>query len=123
LRLSYEELIAYDEDKRRVGDRANKAYGVPREDDRVGRSVLQVSLRVPLSLRGRVRECALVLSDAGVFSKDLLAYTYADLQEQFDTPKNCSTHCTSGCARTASTTDEWRSQRGLSDAPRTATAS
>jgi hypothetical protein len=27
----------------------------------------------------------------GVFSKDLLAYTYADLREQFDTPKNCST--------------------------------
>ena len=43
--------------------------------------------------------------------KDLLAYTYADLREQFDTPKNCNTHCTIGCARTASATDEWRSQR------------
>jgi hypothetical protein len=51
------------------------------------------------------------------FSKDLLAYTYADLREQFDTPKNCNTHCTIGCARTASATDEWRSQPGLSGAP------
>ena len=53
----------------------------------------------------------------GVFSKDLLAYTYADLREQFDTPKNCSTHCTIGCARTASATDEWRSQRAFLTPP------
>ena len=58
-----------------------------------------------------------------VFSKDLLAYTYADLREQFDTPKNCNTHCTIGCARTASATDEWRSQSGLGAAPLAATAS
>jgi hypothetical protein len=57
------------------------------------------------------------------FSKDLLAYTYADLREQFDTPKTCSTQCTVGCARTASATDEWRFQRGLSDAARAASAS
>jgi hypothetical protein len=48
----------------------------------------------------------------GSFSKDLLAYTYADLREQFDTPKTCNARCT----RTASATDRWRSQRGLTDA-------
>jgi hypothetical protein len=63
LRLSHEELAAYDEAKRRIGDRANEAFGY----HRVRRSALQVSLGLPLSLRGRVRECALVLSDAGGF--------------------------------------------------------
>jgi len=58
-----------------------------------------------------------------VFSKHLLAYTYVDLREQFDTPKNCNAHCTIGCARTASATDQWRSQRGLTHAPLAATAS
>ncbi len=55
--------------------------------------------------------------------ENLLAYTYADLREQFDTPKNRNAHCTIGCARTASATDEWRSQGRLSDTPRTAAAS
>ena len=59
----------------------------------------------------------------GSFSKDLLAYTYADLREQFDTPKDCNVQCTIGCARTASATDQWRSQRGLTDAPLAAPAS
>ena len=56
------------------------------------------------------------------FSKDLLAYTYADLREQFDTPKDCNAHCTIGCARTASATDQWRLQRGLTEAPLAAPA-
>ncbi|MGB7975129.1 MAG: hypothetical protein WCF81_12460 [Roseiarcus sp.] len=30
----------------------------------------------------------------GSFSKDLLACTYADLREPFDTPKTCNAHCT-----------------------------
>jgi hypothetical protein len=50
--------------------------------------------------------------------RELLAYTYADLREQFGTPKNCGTHCILGCARAASATDEWRSQGGLADGPR-----
>jgi hypothetical protein len=54
--------------------------------------------------------------------EDLLAYTYADLREQFDTPKNCNAHVTIGCARTASATDQWRSQRGLADAALAVTA-
>jgi MoaA/NifB/PqqE/SkfB family radical SAM enzyme len=122
-RLSHEELLAYDEAKRRIGDRANEAHGY--------RGKLIESGEAPFKCRsgsrylyvdefGSVHWC---YQTRGVFSKDLLAYTYADLREQFDTPKSCSAHCTIGCARTASATDEWRSQPGLSDTAFAATAS
>ncbi len=123
LRLSHEELIAYDEAKRRIGDRANEAYGYRGKMIESGEAPFKCrsGSRYPyVDEFGSVHWCYQM---RGAFSKDLLAYTYADLREQFDTPKSCSTHCTIGCARTASATDEWRSQRGLSDAPRTATAS
>jgi MoaA/NifB/PqqE/SkfB family radical SAM enzyme len=113
LQLSHEELIAYDEAKRRIGNRANEA------GDYRGRMI--DSGEAPFKCRsgsrylyvdefGTVHWCA---STRGVFTKDLLAYGYEDLREQFKTPKTCSTRCTVGCARTASATDEWRSQRGL----------
>ena len=65
--LSHEELAAYEEAKRRIGDRANEAHGYRGKMIEFGRSALQVPLGLPLSLRGRVRERALVLSDAGSF--------------------------------------------------------
>lgn len=123
LRLSSEELIAYDEAKRRIGHRANEAHGY--------RGKMIVSGEAPFKCRsgsrylyvdefGSVHWCS---QTRGIFSKDLLAYTYADLRDQFDVPKTCNRHCTVGCARTASATDEWRPQRGLSNVARTASAS
>src|ERR1700734_4079343 len=117
----YEELAAYDEAKRRIGDRANEAFGY--------RGKMIESGEAPFKCRsgarylyvdefGSVHWC---YQTRGEFSKDLLAYSYADLREQFDAPKACNTHCTIGCARTASATDEWRAQGGLADAPVAAT--
>jgi MoaA/NifB/PqqE/SkfB family radical SAM enzyme len=123
LRLSPEELIAYDQAKRRIGDRANEAQGYRGKMIESGEAPFKCrsgSRYLYVDEFGSVHWCA---QTREVFSKDLLVYTYADLREQFDTPKNCSARCTIGCARTASATDEWRSQRGLSAAPRTATAS
>jgi MoaA/NifB/PqqE/SkfB family radical SAM enzyme len=124
LRLSHEELIAYEEAKRRIGDRANEAHDYRGKMIESGEAPFKCrsgSRYLYVDEFGSVHWCA---PTRGAFSKDLLAYTYADLREQFDMPKSCSTHCTVGCARTASATDEWRSQqRGLSDATRRAPAS
>ena len=65
--LSHEELSAYGEAKRRIGDRANEAFGYRGKMIEFRRSALQVSLGLPVSLRRRVRERPLVLSDAGGF--------------------------------------------------------
>lgn len=123
LRLSHEELIVYEEAKRRIGDRANEARGYRGKMIESGEAPFKCrsgSRYLYVDEFGSVHWC---YQTRGVFSKDLLAYTYADLREQFDTPKSCSAHCTIGCARTASATDEWRSQPGLSDAAFAATAS
>jgi MoaA/NifB/PqqE/SkfB family radical SAM enzyme len=122
LRLSHEELIAYDEAKRRIGDRANEAHGYRGKMIESGEAPFKCrsgSRYLYVDEFGSVHWC---YQTRGIFSKDLLAYTYADLREQFDTPKSCSARCTIGCARTASATDEWRSQPGLTDAPVAATA-
>lgn len=47
------------------------------------------------------------------FRKDLMAYTEADLKEQFYTYKSCHAQCTLGCVRSSSAYDNWRAQ----DAP------
>lgn len=44
------------------------------------------------------------------FRKDLMAYTEADLKEQFYTYKSCHSQCTLGCVRSSSAYDNWRSQ-------------
>ena len=123
LRLSHEELSAYDEAKRRIGDRANEAFGYRGKMIESGEAPFKCrsgSRYLYVDEFGSVHWCYQTRES---FSKDLLAYTYADLREQFDTPKDCNARCTIGCARTASATDEWRSQGGLSDAPLAATAS
>ena len=123
-RLSHEELAVYDEAKRRIGDRANEAFGYRGKMIEFGRSALQVPLGLPLSLRGRVRERALVLSDAGELSRRTSSPTPTRTFESSSTRRrDCNTHCTIGCARTASATDEWRSQRGPADASLAATVS
>ena len=65
--LSHEELSVYDEAKRRIGDRANEAFGYRGKMIEFRRSALQVPLGLPLSLHRRIRERALVLSDARGF--------------------------------------------------------
>jgi MoaA/NifB/PqqE/SkfB family radical SAM enzyme len=121
--LSHEELSAYDEAKRRIGDRANEAFGYRGKMIESGEAPFKCrsgSRYLYIDEFGSVHWCYQTRES---FSKDLLAYTYADLREQFDTPKNCNAQCTIGCARTASATDQWRSQRGLSDSAVAATAS
>lgn len=44
------------------------------------------------------------------FGKPLHDYTFADLKQQFHTPKSCADRCTLGCVRSASAFDEWRGQ-------------
>ena len=48
-----------------------------------------------------------------MFGKDLLSYSLEDLERQFHAVKPCSAGCTVGCARTASSYDEWRGQTGV----------
>lgn len=115
LRLSHEELMAYAEAKRRIGERANEAYGYRGKMIESGKAPFKCragSRYLYVDEFGCVHWCA---PTRDAFSKDLLAYTYADLREQFYTPKTCSTRCTVGCARTASATDEWRPQLGHSE--------
>lgn len=59
---------------------------------------------------GKVNRCS---QTRNVWSKDLMAYTVADLREQFYEYKPCHTGCTLGCARSASQLDNWRSQPGF----------
>ena len=46
----------------------------------------------------------------GVPGIDLFDYTADDVERAFYTPKGCEARCTIGCARRASTFDEWRTQ-------------
>jgi hypothetical protein len=58
---------------------------------------------------GLVSYCSQRRGSPGI---DLLAYTAEDVEREFHTPKGCESACTIGCARRASSFDEWRSQRG-----------
>jgi len=57
---------------------------------------------------GQVHWCSQTRS---AFGKDLMSYSLEDLKRQFHTVKDCSPGCTVGCARTASSYDEWRIQK------------
>ena len=87
LRLSHEELIAYDEARRRIGDRANEAHGYRGKMIESGEAPFKCrsgSRYLYVDEFGNVHWCA---QTRGGFSKDLLAYTYADLREQFERRK------------------------------------
>ena len=113
--LSHEELSVYDEAKRRIGDRANEAFGYRGKMIKSGEAPFKCRSGSAISTSTNSGACTGAIRREGV-SRRTLAYTYADLREQFDTPKNCNAHCTIGCAQTASATDQWRSQ-GRSLAP------
>ncbi|HEY6908867.1 MAG TPA: radical SAM protein [Myxococcales bacterium] len=57
---------------------------------------------------GQVHWCSQTIP---MFGKDLLSYSLDDLRRQFYAPKPCSAGCTVGCARTASSYEQWRAQR------------
>ena len=57
---------------------------------------------------GMVRWCS---QTREVWGKDLMAYDWADLEQQFDTVKSCNEQCTVGCVRNNSKVDEWRPQK------------
>jgi hypothetical protein len=81
LRLSHEELTAYDEAKRRIGDRANEAFGYRGKMIESGEAPFKCrsgSRYLYVDEFGSVHWCA---QKRGVFSKNLLAYAYADLRE------------------------------------------
>jgi MoaA/NifB/PqqE/SkfB family radical SAM enzyme len=56
---------------------------------------------------GAVSYCSQRRGQPGI---DLLEYTPADVEREFYTKKGCEAQCTIGCARRASSLDEWRSQ-------------
>jgi MoaA/NifB/PqqE/SkfB family radical SAM enzyme len=56
---------------------------------------------------GKVSWCS---QTRAFWSKDLMAYTLADLREQFYRYKSCHATCTLGCVRAASQLDGWRRQ-------------
>ena len=58
---------------------------------------------------GLVSYCSQRRGSPGI---DLLDYTADDVEREFYTPKGCEAACTIGCARRASSFDEWRSQPG-----------
>jgi MoaA/NifB/PqqE/SkfB family radical SAM enzyme len=59
---------------------------------------------------GLVSYCSQRRGTPGV---DLLDYTPDDVAREFYTRKGCEAQCTIGCARRASSFDEWRSQPGV----------
>jgi MoaA/NifB/PqqE/SkfB family radical SAM enzyme len=58
---------------------------------------------------GLVSYCSQRRGSPGI---DLLEYHADDVEREFYTPKGCEARCTIGCARRASSFDEWRSQPG-----------
>ncbi len=60
---------------------------------------------------GLVSYCSQRRGSPGI---DLLDYTPDDVERGFYAPKGCEARCTIGCARRASSFDEWRSQPGAS---------
>jgi MoaA/NifB/PqqE/SkfB family radical SAM enzyme len=112
LQLSAEERAAYAEVKRMLGRVGRESFDY--------RQRLMAEGAAPFRCRsgsrylyvdefGQVHWCSQTRS---AFSKDLLSYTVEDLKEQFHTVKECSPGCTVGCARTASSYDQWRAQKG-----------
>lgn len=113
LRLSAEELAAFREVKRVLGRRGRESgdyrqrlveHGAAPFRCRAGSRYLYVDEF------GKVHWCS---QTQPLFSKDLLDYTVADLEQQFHAPKPCADGCTVGCARSASAYDAWRGQEPL----------
>jgi MoaA/NifB/PqqE/SkfB family radical SAM enzyme len=110
LRLSPEELDAFQEVKRLLGRQGRESgdyrerlieHGAAPFRCRSGSRYLYVDEL------GEVHWCSQTREH---FSKDLSEYTPEDLRRQFDAGKSCAGACTVGCARSASAYDGWRPQ-------------
>ena len=110
LELKREELATYRSVQRAIGARFVEAGDY--------RTKLITSGEAPFKCRagsrylyvdefGDVHWCS---QQRDAFSKPLADYSFADLRQQFHTPKSCNPGCTVGCARTSSTVDRFRTQ-------------
>jgi MoaA/NifB/PqqE/SkfB family radical SAM enzyme len=122
--LSSEELAVYAEVKQLFGRRVTEeAHGYRERLIQNGEAPFRCragARYLYIDEFGMVRWCAQTRT---AFGKRLSAYALEDLRKHFYSEKACSDKCSVGCVRTASALDQWRSQRGISDGPRTATAS
>jgi len=112
LNLSAQELAAYREVKRIIGRAAREASDYREELIAHGRAPFRCragSRYLYVDEHGKVGWCS---QTRGAFERDLEAYSYKDLEEQFHTAKSCSDGCTVGCVRSASVYDRWRPQLG-----------
>ena len=122
--LSSEELAVYAEVKQLFGRRVTEeAHGYRERLIQNGEAPFRCragARYLYIDEFGMVRWCA---QTRMAFGKSLSAYALEDLRQHFYLEKACSDKCSVGCVRTASALDQWRSQRGLTDAPVAATAS
>ena len=110
IKLSPEQLAAYEEIGRSMGRRFTEANDYRTKIMKTGSAPFKCragSRYIYVDEFGNACWCS---QTRDVFSKPLLEYTRADLKEQFNTQKSCNPGCTLGCARTCSGYDEWRSQ-------------
>ncbi len=112
LHLSEEERSAYRKVKRMLGRHGRESFDY--------RQRLLDEGAAPFRCRSGARY--LYVDEAGqvhwcsqtrpMFTRDLMSYSLEDLKRQFYAPKPCSAGCTVGCARTASSYEQWRRQGG-----------
>lgn len=110
IKLTPAELKVYQETTRRIGRAAAEAHHYRDRLIQTGQAPFKCragARYLYVDEFGQIHWCA---QTRNVFTKDLLKYTPADLQEQFYTAKSCNSQCTIGCVRTASALDEWRAQ-------------
>ncbi len=110
LRLSAEELAAFQEVKRLLGRRGRESGDYRQRLLEEGRAPFRCragARYLYVDEHGKVHWCS---QARPLFEKDLLDYTLEDLRRQFHAPKPCAAGCTVGCARTASAYDAWRGQ-------------
>ncbi|HET7788955.1 MAG TPA: radical SAM protein [Myxococcales bacterium] len=110
LQLSGEDRAAYREVKQMLG-RAGRESGDYRQrllDQGAAPFRCRSGARyLYVDEHGQVHWCSQTIP---MFTKDLLSYSLDDLRQQFHAQKPCSAGCTVGCARTASSYEEWRGQ-------------
>ena len=112
LRLSTDDLAAYRQVKRLLGRSGREAADYREELIEHGSAPFRCragSRYLYVDEFGKVAWCS---QTRAYFERDLEAYSFDDLRQQFHTAKSCSEGCTVGCVRTASAYDGWRSQSG-----------
>ncbi len=110
LKMSADELLTYQEVKRKIGRKFSESNEY--------RERLIRGEAAPFKCRSGSRY--LYVDEFGdahwcsqkrdLFSKPILEYTVRDLKEQFYLQKGCESFCTIGCVRSCSSVDEFRKQ-------------